>query len=110
MRPPTHFDPVRELVIVGVAVVEESAFLDEQSPRVDARRVAAVPADWALPDGLRQRCNGARDFRALGFLGELEMLHPAPAVAADVEAGVPYRLRRRRVALEGECAAEHRHR
>src|SRR6266700_1591657 len=36
MRPVTHLDPIRELVVVGVAVVEERTFLDEQSARVDA--------------------------------------------------------------------------
>src|ERR1051326_8400486 len=110
MRPPAHLNPVRELVIVGVAVVEEPAFLDEQSARVDAGRVATVPADRALPDRLGQRSDGASDLLALDGFAQLEMLDPAPAVATDVETDIPDRSRGRRIAFECERAAEHRHR
>src|SRR5579885_1718766 len=107
MRPAAHRDPVGKLVVVGVAVVEEPAFLDQEAARVDAGRVAAIPADGTLTHGLGERRDGAGDLRALRLLREFEMLDPAPAVAAHVEAGVADRPRRRRVALERQRAAEH---
>src|SRR5260370_1711767 len=107
MRAAAHLDPIRKLVVVSVAVVEEPAFFDQEAPRVDAGCVATVPADRALPDRLGQRRDGACDLLALDSLAQLEMLDPAPAVAADVEAGIPDRPRRRRIALERERAAEH---
>src|SRR5579885_2869485 len=51
MRPAAHRDPVGKLVVVGVAVVEEPAFLDQEAARVDAGRVAAIPADGTLTHG-----------------------------------------------------------
>src|SRR5262249_34370189 len=102
--------PVRELVVVGVAVVEEAVFLHEKAPRVDAGRVTAVPADRTFPHGLLERGDGARDLRALGGFRELEMLDPSPTVTTDIETRIADRPRRRRIALERQGAAEYGHR
>ena len=50
VRAIVHAHPVGQLVVVGVRVVEEAAFLDEQAPGVHARPVAAVPAERPLAD------------------------------------------------------------
>src|SRR6185369_8414059 len=93
-----------------VRVVEEATFLDQQAPRVDAGARAAVPAQRPLADGLLHRLDGLLDVLALLLFGELPVLDPAPAVRADVEAGLADRGGDGRVALEGERAAEHGHR
>src|SRR5262249_46720935 len=51
-----------------------------------------------------------RDVLALLGLAQGKMLHPAPAMATDVEARRLDRSGRFLVALERQCAAEHRHR
>src|SRR5258708_22894987 len=102
--------PERQLVAVIVAVVGEAAFLDQQAAGVDAGSIAAIPAGRPRAHGLLQRRHRLGDVLALLGLAQLEMLHPAPAVAADVEARFPDRLGGERVALERQRAAEHRHR
>src|SRR5262249_34583722 len=107
VRAVVHPHPVRQLVVVGVGVVQKAALLDQEAPRVHAGPGAAVPAEWPLADGLLHRLDGLPDVLALLRLGELPVLDPAPAVRADVEAGFADRRRDRRVALERQRAAEH---
>ena len=99
--------PEGQLLAVIVAVVGEAAFLDKQAARIHARSIAAVPASRPLADRLLQRLDGLPDVLALLLFGELEVAHPAPAVAADVPAGGPDRLRSRQVSLQRQRAAEH---
>src|SRR6185295_597337 len=99
-------DPIGKLVAVRIGIVEKAAFLDEQAPRVDARRIAAVPAERPLAHGRGQRCDGAPNVIALLRFGELIVLDPAPAMAADIEACPADCRGRRRMALERERAAE----
>ena len=106
VRPTLHRLPVRELVVVRVGIVEEAAFFDEQLPGVDARSVAAVPAERPLADGVLERRDRPGDVLALLLAGELVVLDPAPAVAAHVEPGAADGVRRGRVALDGQRAAE----
>lgn len=42
--------PVGKIVGIGIGVVEEAAFLDEEAAGVSARRIAAIPADRPLAD------------------------------------------------------------
>src|SRR5206468_11242194 len=72
--------------------------------------IAAIPAGGRLADGLLERLHRPHDVLALFRLAQHEVLDPAPAVAADVEARLPDRLGGGGVALEGQRAAEHRHR
>src|SRR6185437_2182575 len=102
--------PERQLVAVVVAVVGEAAVLDQQAAGVDRGSIAAIPAGRRLADGLPERLHGFGDMLALLVLAQGEVLDPAPAVAADVEARVLDRPGGGRVALERERAAEHRHR
>ena len=48
MRAAGHPHPIRQLVVVGIAVVEEPAMLDKQPAGVLRRRIAAVPAQRGL--------------------------------------------------------------
>src|SRR2546425_3281461 len=82
---PAH--PVRQLVVVGIRVVEEAALLDEEASRVHAGPVAAIPAHWPLADRLLHGLDGHLDMLALFVFGELVVLDPPPAVRADVEPG-----------------------
>ena len=106
MRPPPDLDPVGQLVVVGVGVVEEAALLHHQAPRVDARAVAAVPAERPLAGRLAQGLDGAPDVRALLLLRQIVVLDPPPAVRAHVEAGRPDGRGGGRIALQRERAAE----
>ena len=99
--------PERQLLAVIVAVVGEAAMLQQQAARVDAGSIAAIPAGRRLADGLLQRLHRLGDVLALLGLAQLEMAHPAPAVAADVEARLLDRLGGRLVALQRQRAAEH---
>ena len=77
-------DEIRQLVVVGVAVVEEAAFLDQQTPGVGRSRGPSVPAD--RPDAGRAlyRGDGARDAAAFLRLVEPIMAFPSPAVRRDL--------------------------
>ena len=107
VRPPVDLDPIGKLVVIGVAVVEKAALLDEEAAGVDARPVAAIPADRALAEQTLESRDRLGDLDALLLLQQLEMPHPAIAVAADVAAGVADRRDGGGIALEGQRAAEH---
>src|SRR5216684_6684922 len=99
--------PERQLLAVIIRIVGEAAFLDQQPARVDAGSVAAIPAGRAIADRLLERLHRLLDVLALLGFAQLEMTHPAPAVAADVEARLADGVGGERVALQGERAAEH---
>jgi hypothetical protein len=99
-------DPVGELVVVGVGVVEETALLDEKSPRVGAGAVPAVPAKRPAPGRADERLDRTPNVLPLLCLGQLEVLDPPPAVAADVVPCVDDRARDRGVPFEGEGTGE----
>jgi hypothetical protein len=81
--PALDLDMVGKVVVVGVAVVEEAALLDEEPARVHARAVAAVPALAAHAGGPADRF--ARHADVVGLLArEAPHLLPAPAVAAGL--------------------------
>src|SRR5689334_9342477 len=88
MRPVVDAHPIRQLVVVGVRVIEEAAFLHYEPTRVHAGPIAAVPAERALADRLLHRLDRQLNVFALLVLAELVVLHPTPAVRADVPAGL----------------------
>ena len=109
MRLPADPRPVRQVVVVCVGVVQEAALLDDQPPRVDRRRIAAVPPVRARPGGPLDRLDGAPHLRALLVLGHVLEADPPPAVRAGL---VPRPLDRPpdgRVALDRHRAGEEGH-
>src|SRR5437867_7768210 len=102
-----HRDPVREFVVVGVGVVEEAPFLDEQAACVDTGPVAAVPAVRSVPDGPPDRFHRAANVLALLTLAQVVVADPAPSVTANVVAGLGDRCSGLGMALDREGAAEH---
>src|SRR3546814_16784027 len=64
------------------------AVLDQQPAGVHARSVPAVPAGRLRAGGAFQRGDGAADVLALLGFAPPPVLDPAPAVAADVPAGI----------------------
>jgi hypothetical protein len=107
----THSSEVpTQLVAVVVRVIEEPALLNDQAARVDARPVAAIPTERPLAHRGLQRRDGLADVLALLGLSQLVVLDPAPAVAANIEAGGADGLGSRLMPLQCECAAKHRHR
>src|SRR6516225_6192412 len=46
----TDFDPIGKLVVVGVRIVEEATFLDDEAARVEAWPIATVPAERPRAD------------------------------------------------------------
>src|SRR5215469_3218062 len=101
--------PIRQFVIVGVAVVEEAAVLDQQPARVFRWGVAAIPAQWGFGGGLADQLGGCGDLLALLRFAEARMVGPAIAVAADVPVAGGDCCSGRRVGLEGAGAAEDRY-
>ena len=102
-----HARPVRQVVVVGVGVVEKTAFLDHQAPGVQRRRVPAVPAVGTRPGGALDRGDRAPHLGALfGFVHVLEA-DPAPAMRADLVLGGANRRRGGGVAFEREGRTEH---
>src|SRR6185369_16507131 len=70
----------------------------------------AIPAFGAAPDHLLGRGDGFADVLALLGFAQFVVLDPAPAMRADVVAGLGDRGRRLGIALEGQSAAVDRHR
>src|SRR6266851_7432312 len=52
MRPVVDSDPVWQLIVIGIRVVEKATFLHQQTSRVDARAIATIPAERSGPDAL----------------------------------------------------------
>ena len=92
------------------ALTVERTILDEEPSRADARPVSAVPARRGFTENLRETRNRPLDLLPLFSLAELEMLDPAPPVAANIMAGSLDRLRRFRLALQRQGAGEDGHR
>ena len=83
-RVAVHLGPVGQVVVVGVAVVLEPAFLDDQIAGVDAGAVAGVPAQGPLAadtfDGVHRLADGP----SLGVAVHAVVLLPAIAMPHDL--------------------------
>ena len=99
-------DPERQLVGIGIVVVEKATFLDEKPPRIQTRSVAAVPAEGPGADALADGLDGVPDPAALGVLVELVVLLPAKTVRADVVAAFAYLRAQGFIAAKGLGAGE----
>src|SRR5215469_3084394 len=99
MWPAVIVGPIGQLVVVGVAVIKEPAFLNDKAPRIGARR-ADVPADrprsGQSPNGL----DGEADMLSLGCFIDAVIVEPAPSVIDDITALTRHGLGALRVALE----------
>ncbi|RMN90754.1 hypothetical protein ALQ49_05903 [Pseudomonas syringae pv. apii] len=74
--------PVRQVIVVGVAIIKKAAFLHDQPPCVGPG-AAGVPAQWAFAADFGQNLNGLTHVLALlGFVHVL-VVDPAITVAAD---------------------------
>ena len=95
---------IGQVVVVGVGIVEEAAFVDHQLAGVDGGAEAAVPAYRPLAAGALEGLHGEPDMRALLLPREAEHLLPAPAVAAYLVAAGDDGAGDLRVLLEGDGA------
>ncbi len=97
--------PIGQVVVVGVAVIEEAAFLHHQAPGVRAG-AAGVPAQWAFAGDFGEDAD--RFEHVLAFLGLVHVLvvDPAVAVAADLVAGFDHGADHVRVTLGGHGHGE----
>ena len=97
--------PVGQVVVVGIAVVEEAAFLHHQAPGVRAG-APGVPAQGPFAGDLGEDAN--RFEHVLAFLGLIHVLvvDPAVAVAADFVAGLDHGADHVRMALGGHGHGE----
>src|SRR5438309_147984 len=99
MWPAVIVGPIGQLVVVGVAVIKEPAFLNDKAPCIGARR-ADIPADrprsGQSPNGL----DGEADMLSLGCFVDAVIVEPAPPVIDNVAALTRHRLGGLRVALE----------
>ena len=84
MGPLAHSHPIRQLVIVGVAVIEKTAILDEKPASVFRWRITAIPAGRTLARRLADQVDSSGDLPPLLVFGEAGVVDPAIAVAPDV--------------------------
>src|SRR5271156_3215417 len=108
MRFTADANPVRKIVVVRVGVVEKTALLDDEPPRVLARCITAIPAERPFTDGLLERCDRALHLCTLFIDVHVLETDPAPAVRAHLVPGRCDRARRLRIAFERERGAENR--
>src|SRR5262245_37924723 len=105
MRASAHHGPVRKLIVVGVRVVKETAFFDDQPPGIHAWAITAVPAQGAAPNCAFEGCHGTSNVLALIILRQPEHLDPPPTVAANVIAPVRNGPRSRLIPFERDRAS-----
>src|SRR5947199_13117 len=101
-----HDDPVREIVVVGVRVVQEPALLDDEATGVGTQP-SGVPAERPAAGGFRQALDRQTDVLALLVLTDELVINEAPAVAHHLVARLDERRGRRAVALERHADGEH---
>src|SRR5215469_5153646 len=99
MWPRVIVGPIWQLVIVGVAVIKEPAFLNDEAPCIGARR-ADVPADRPRSGQSPNCLDGEADMLSLGCFVDAVIVEPAPPVIDDVAALTRHRLGGLRVTLE----------
>ncbi len=109
MRPGRPFDPIGQIVGVGVAGIEEAAGLHHELHGVD-RCPPGVPAERALPGHLGVDADRVRDLDPLLRFGHVLVLDPLQAVAGDVPAGFLHRGDNFRISFQGCRHAEYRRR
>ena len=83
LRLAVHLHVVRQVVVIGVALVEEAAMLGHQAPRVGAD-ASGVPAHGPLAAEALDRLDAARDLGAFHRLGHRVVVDPAPGVGGDL--------------------------
>src|SRR5262245_23099296 len=104
-----HGLPVRQIIRVGIGVVEKAAMLDDQPARVGTIP-AGVPPDRPLAGELLDGADRERDVFALRVLIHRLVAEPAPAVTRDLVATRNHRGHRFGVALHRHGDAEYGHR
>ena len=87
MRPRRSLDPVRQIVGIGIAGIEETAGFHHQSHGID-RGPPGVPAERTLAGRLGVNADRLCDLRALLGLRHVLVLDPFQAVTGDIPAGL----------------------
>src|SRR4030095_13706775 len=82
--------------------------LHHQMPRVDTRAIATIPAERSGPNAVLQRGDGLVDVFTLLCGVEVIVLLPAPAMTADVIAGLGNSLDCRGMTLERQRTTKNR--
>src|SRR6185369_8443123 len=106
--PVMHRRVIGQVVVVGVAVVDEAAVLDDQLAGLLARTVAAIPPERALPRGALDPGVALVDGPALRLAVHEVVLFPPVAMPADVVALRGDGARHGRVAFQRDGAGEER--
>ena len=96
---------VGEIVVVGVAVVEEASVLHEELTRVEAGTGAYVPAKGPLARRAGDRLDAHANALFLLLAGHIVVGLPSIAVAHDLVAAASHLLPNGGVALQGHGAA-----
>ncbi len=102
MRFTVDAHPVRQIVVVGVAVVEKAAVLDHQAAGVEARS-SRVPARGAFTGEPLDALRATPDVLAFLTFVYVVVVDPPPAMTHDIVGLGPDHGRDRRVLLEGEA-------
>ncbi|MNH60701.1 hypothetical protein D3C73_125920 [compost metagenome] len=97
--------PIRQVIVVGVAVVEETTFFHDQATGVRAS-AAGVPAQWALAGDFGEDADRFEHVLALLRFVHVLIVDPAVAMAADLVAGIDHCADHVRVALGGHGHGE----
>src|SRR3984885_8178824 len=102
MRATRNLRPIGQIVVVAVAVVQETAGFHHQSTRIGAWS-PGVPAERSPPDHARDDLYVAQDVGAFYVLGNELVVDPALAMTGHLETALSDRGRSLRVALQGHA-------
>src|SRR6266478_4549020 len=75
---------IRDVIVVGVRIIEEPALLDHEPPRPHAGTISAIPANRSLTAGFCKRLDRKADVFSLVLLRQLEHFLPPVTMAADL--------------------------
>ncbi len=101
----TH--PVRQVVVIGIAVVKKTSELNNQPPGIGARP-ARVPAHRPPSDEARHGLHVPQDVRSLDFLRNKLIVDPPLTVTGDLETAAGQLGRDRRISLQRHANRIHR--
>lgn len=87
---PADVDPIRQVVVVGIAVIEKAACFDKKIACADAWPRPATPSKRPCADASGEAFDRLQNVLLLGVPGQKKMVHPTPAMAADVVVLLPY--------------------
>jgi hypothetical protein len=103
-------DEVRQIIVVGIRVVDKATLGYYQLAYMDTGTVTTVPALWTFATRLLDRFDGPLHVLLFFFATQTPVLTPAPAMRARVMATLTNPLSNLRIPSERHRTRKERHR